>query len=94
MLLNYNKPVRVSSTLGAYVPNLAVDEDIKTYWSAKTANKGEWLQTDLGEVSTVKAVQINYADQDATFLGKSAGVFHQYLITSSIDGKTWKMHGR
>jgi xylan 1,4-beta-xylosidase len=90
MLLNYNKPVEVSSTLGAYVPNLAVDEDIKTYWSAKTANKGEWFKTDLGEVSTVKAIQINYADQDATFMGKSQGVFHQYIISSSLDGKTWK----
>jgi hypothetical protein len=35
MLLNYNKPVQVSSTLGGYQPNYAVDEDIKTYWSAK-----------------------------------------------------------
>jgi hypothetical protein len=50
MLLNYNKPVQVSSTLGGYQPNYAVDEDIKTYWSAKTGNSGEWFQTDLGEV--------------------------------------------
>jgi hypothetical protein len=52
-------------------PNLAVDEDIKTYWSAKTGNAGEWFQTDLGDVSTVNAIQINYADQDAEFLGKT-----------------------
>ena len=64
MLLNYNKPVQVSSTLGGYLPNNAVDELAKTYWSAATANKGEWIQTDLGNVSTVNAVQINYADQD------------------------------
>ena len=48
MLLNYNKPVTVSSTLGSYEPNNAVDESIKTYWCAKTADKGEWIQTDLG----------------------------------------------
>ena len=35
MLLNYQKPVQASSTLGGFQPNLAVDEDIKTYWSAK-----------------------------------------------------------
>ena len=64
MLLNYNKPVQVSSTLGGYVPNNAVDELTKTYWSAATGNKGEWIQTDLGNISTVNAVQINYADQD------------------------------
>ena len=37
---------------------------MKTYWSAATSNKGEWIQTDLGNVSTVNAIQINYADQD------------------------------
>jgi len=91
MLLNYNKPVEVSSTLGAYEPNNAVDEDIKTYWSAKSANKGEWLKSDLGEISTVNAIQVNYADQDAWFMGKSLGVFTQYIIYSSLDGKTWKV---
>ena len=90
MLLNYQKPVTVSSTLGGYQPNFAVDEDIKTYWSAKTGNAGEWFQTDLGEVSTINAIQINYADQDAEFLGKTIGKYHQYTISASNDGKTWK----
>ena len=89
MLLNYNKPVQVSSTLGGYQPNYAVDEDIKTYWSAKTAGKGEWIQTDLGEISTINAIQVNYADQDADILGKKAGIYHQYIIFGSSDGKTW-----
>lgn len=91
MLLNYKKPVTVSSTLGSYTANHAVDESIKTYWSAATANKGEWIQTDLGETCTVNAVQVNYADQDAEFLGKSEGVYHQYKLYYSIDGKKWKV---
>lgn len=91
MLLNYNKPVQVSSTLGGFQPNYAVDEDMKTYWSAKTGEKGEWFQTDLGEISTINAIQINYADQDATFEGKSLNVFHQYRILASIDGKKWSV---
>ncbi len=99
MLLNYNKPVQVSSTLGNYVPNHAVDELAKTYWSAKTGNKGEWIQTDLGNVSTVNAIQLNYADQDVSFpkemdtifLGKSLGLFHQYKLYSSLDGKKWTL---
>lgn len=89
MLLNYNKPVQVSSTLGGFQPNFAVDEDMKTYWSAKSGNKGEWFQTDLGEISTINAIQINYADQDAEFMGKSLDVFHQYKIVMSNDGKKW-----
>ncbi|OQP66077.1 xylosidase [Niastella vici] len=91
MLLNYNKPVTVSSTLASYYPNFAVDENIKTYWSAATGDKGEWIQTDLGNISTVRAIQINYADQDVNFLGKQQGIYHQYKIYQSADGKKWKL---
>lgn len=90
MLLNYNKPVQVSSVLGSFSANNLVDESIKTYWSAETGNKGEWLISDLGEISTVHAVQINYADQDVEFLGKTLGKYHQYIIYYSNDGKKWK----
>jgi len=93
MLLNYNKPVQASSTLGGYAPNLAVDESIKTYWSAATANPGEYFQTDLGAVCTVRAVQLNYADQDVNpaFLGKQPGLYHQYRLYHSLDGKAWQL---
>lgn len=91
MLLNYNKPVRVSSTLGGFAANNAVDENIKTYWSAATANKGEWIETDLGAVSTINAIQVNYADQDAGFMGKQQGISHQYKILASDDGKNWRL---
>ncbi|MEN9952064.1 MAG: hypothetical protein RLZZ520_332 [Bacteroidota bacterium] len=92
MLLNYKKPVQVSSTLGSMCnANNAVDETIKTYWSAATSNKGEWLQTDLGNVSTVNAIQINYADQDAIFLGKTTDQYHQYILYYSVDGKKWQV---
>jgi hypothetical protein len=83
--------VTVSSTLGSYDPNYAVDEDIRTYWSAATGEKGEWIQSDLGSESTVRAVQINYADQDAEFLGKQQGIYHQYKLSSSLDGKAWEV---
>ena len=91
MLLNYKKPVKVSSTLNAYNANNAVDESIKTYWSAATANKGEFIESDLGNISTVHAVQINYADQDAEFLGKQTDTYHQYKLYYSTDGKKWKV---
>ncbi len=91
MLLNYKKPVTVSSTWGSYFANNAVDENIKTYWSAATSNAGEWIQSDLGNLCTVNAIQLNYADQDAAFLGKSQGVYHQYKLLYSADGKKWNM---
>ena len=92
-LLNYKKPVSVSSTYGGYNANNANDENMKTWWSAATGNKGEWIQSDLGAVSTVNAIQINYADQDVDsgHLGKINGgeQFHQYKLYTSADGKKW-----
>lgn len=99
MLLNYKKPVQVSSTLSGYPANNAVDESIKTYWSAATDGKGEWIQTDLGNLSTVNAIQVNYADQDVSFpqamdtifLGKTLGLYHRYKLYYSVDGKKWSV---
>lgn len=93
MLLNYKKPITVSSTYGNYNGNNANDENIKTYWSAATANAGEWITSDLGIASTVNAVQINYADQDvdSNRLGKWNGQYHQYKLYYSADGKKWAM---
>ena len=90
MLLNYNKPVLVSSTLGGLAPNFAVDEDIKTHWSAATANPGEFIQSDLGALSTIHAIQINYADQDAELMGKHPGLKHRYKLFASKDAQTWQ----
>ena len=93
MLLNYKKPVVVSSTLGGFSANHAVDENIKTYWSAASSNPGEFFQSDLGAISTIHAIQINYADQDvdSAYLGKSLGKYHQYKLWGSTDGKKWVM---
>lgn len=91
MLLNYNKPITVSSTFGNYEPDYAVDERIQTYWSAATGKPGEFIVSDLGNVSTINAVQINYADQDAVFLGKQPDIFIQYKLYYSLDGKNWKI---
>ncbi len=91
MLLNYAKPVTVSSTYGNYAANYVNDENIKTYWSASTGNKGEWITTDLGAPCTVHAIQINYADQDAAFMGKQDGLYHQYKLYQSADGVHWTL---
>ena len=89
MLLNFGKPVTVSTTYNSCVPNFAVDEDIKTYWSAATGDSSEWLQSDLGMECTVHAIQVNYADQNSQLVGKQRNVCHQYVIYQSIDGKKW-----
>lgn len=47
MLLNYKKPVTVSSSLSGHPANHVVDESIKTYWSAESGDANEWIQSDL-----------------------------------------------
>jgi xylan 1,4-beta-xylosidase len=67
MLLTYNKSVAVSSTLNAsYQPHYALDEDIRTWWSAASGGPSEWMSVDMGGPVTVHALQVNFADQDCT----------------------------
>lgn len=91
MLLSYNKSVRSSSELRKYPACCAVDEDIRTWWSAETADKGEYLSVDLGEECEVNAVQINFADHDAHLSGRSDSIFYQYYLDESVDGKKWNI---
>ena len=63
MLLSYGKAVTASSTAANSSTENAVDENIRTWWSAATAAEGQWLCVDLGKVSDVRAVQVNLADE-------------------------------
>jgi hypothetical protein len=90
MLLSYNKPVEVSSEGTDRPKKYAANEDIRTYWSAKTGGKGEWISMDLEKESTINAIQINYAENDAKLKGRVPDVYYQYLLEYSTDNKTWK----
>lgn len=90
MLLSYNKETQTSSSLDDFPSQNAVTEDIRTWWSAETADKGEYLSVDLGEKSQVYAVQINFADQDAVVSGRNQSIYYQYKIESSENGTDWK----
>jgi xylan 1,4-beta-xylosidase len=74
-----------------YTPANLTDEDIQTYWSAKTADKGEWLQMDLGKKMQINALQINYADHKATQYNKAMDIYYQYQILMSDDAKNWTL---
>lgn len=89
MLLSYKKPATASSTLRGHSISHAFDENMRTYWSAE-GNENEWLQTDLGASKEIYAIQINFADQDASYQGVVKGKGHQYRVAISEDGKTWR----
>ena len=89
-LLSFNKKAQASSTLENAPVENAFDEDIRTVWSAKTADKGEFLSVDLGANSKINAVQINFGEQDTTAKGRNPNIYQQYILETSSDGKTWK----
>ena len=90
MLLSYNKPVEVSSELPGHLKSYVTDEEIRTYWSAQTGNKGEWITMDLEKESTIHALQINFAEHNTTLMGRNPDIYYQYVLEYSTDNKTWK----
>ena len=62
-----------SAALVSKGPEMAVNEDIRTWWKAGTDKPGEWLMLDLGKVCDVHAVQVNFAD-DKLMPGLPEGV--------------------
>ncbi|MCV2370220.1 family 43 glycosylhydrolase [Roseateles oligotrophus] len=88
MLLSRKKPVKTSSALLDFPASNAVDENIRTWWSAESGDAGEWLQIDLGAAKRIEAFQVNFADQDSTGRDISVDVY-QYVIKTSVDGKRW-----
>ena len=91
-LLSYGKKTDASSERDeAYASGNAVDENMKTWWSAESGNEGEWLSLDLCCVCEVRAVQINFADQDtAPASGRRNGFAYRYTLEASKDGSHWK----
>ena len=103
MLLSYAKPAFASSTAAGSSPALAVDENIRSWWSAADAAPGQWLAVDLGKPCDVRAVQVNLADQDVAVefppeaYGDDRRTRHielepqisHYTIETSADGEVW-----
>lgn len=90
MLLSRKEPVSASSSLEGFPVENAADEEIRSWWSAKTGDRDEWYQIDLGAPKTLQAVQINFADQDAVARRISNDVY-KYVLELSDDGQTWRM---
>lgn len=91
MLLSYKKDGSASSSKPSNPVNLAFDEDLKTYWSATDGKAGQYLSVDLGAPKEVRAIQINYADDEAKLYSKQLDNHHRYRVYDSLDGKTWNL---
>jgi len=91
MLLSLNKKTSASSSDSIYTPENASDENMRTYWAAKSGQAGEWFEMDFGAVDQVNAIQVNYYEHKANQFGKAMDVYHQYKIYGSTDGTNWEL---
>ena len=91
MLLSLGKNITVSSTDSIFSAKNLVDESMRTCWSAKSGNPGEWATIDLGGMRTVKAVQLNYYDNKTVQHNRANDIYYQYRIYASTDGKSWEL---
>ncbi len=69
---------------------MASDEDVRTWWSAKSGDAGEWLQMDLGSVRGINAVQLNLFEQDCSAGVKFEDDRQRFVLAGSEDGANWK----
>lgn len=89
MLLSYRKHAVASSTLGDFSADRVTDENPRTFWVAAHNQPGETLTVDLGQVDTLRAVQVDFADYKSDRFGDAPDIYTQFDLQSSTDGKTW-----
>ncbi len=94
-LLSCGKPATASSSEEGKGPNLATEENVRTWWRAASAESGEWLQVDLEKEYTVNAVQINFADDriDMPSPGEIRGTTQARYIEEKDYATRWILEG-
>lgn len=95
-LLNYAKPAYCSSHKEGKGADMAVNEDSQTWWRADSTESGQWLKVDLEKPMDVRAIQINFADDNLPIAspGKIQGTATQPRYIEERDLCTrWKLEG-
>ena len=106
-LISYLAAATASSSQEGCEPIQGVDENCRSCWAAEAADKNPWYQIDLGEVKTVQAVQVNFADHKLPEIpiDKETAYKEQvgyriiqvqprktaYLLEGSADGGNWEV---
>ena len=89
MVLSDGARATASSALADHPASKGADEDVQTWWSARTGAPDEWLALDLGAAATLRAVQVNLAEQGTTARADSVVSAARYVVESSVDGRRW-----
>lgn len=104
MLLSYKKKAVASSVYDNHGVELAMNEDIRTWWCAN-GGSGEWYQLDLGKVYAPHSIQLNFAEEgipvvkhdlkecsndfDKRYIDSGEELRTRYLMEGSSDGTNW-----
>lgn len=107
MLQSLHADASASSSVPGHGPELAVNEDIRSWWVAGSEEPGEWLRIDMGSERTVHALQVNAADHDLAalapwhddrqeFPGEYRAIYTgvrptEYTLELSADGEEWEV---
>jgi xylan 1,4-beta-xylosidase len=91
MLLSYKRNVSASSSVDTLSPANVTDEEIRTYWAAKTGDATEWLSVDLGAEADVFAIQVNFAEHGTSVFGRQPDLAFKYQVEYSINNSDWSM---
>lgn len=103
MLLSYRKKAAASSSREGHAPELALNEDIRSWWSAE-GGAGEWYRLDLGKIYAPHSVQLNFAEEEipriashpdlekyGRYIDDGKKLRTRYRIDCSNDGETWEL---
>lgn len=89
MLLSYRCDAQAGASLPEHGPELAMDENVQTYWAAEHIDDA-WLCVDLGESCTIQGIQTNFTEHQADLHGREGdATYFQYCIDASTDGYAW-----
>ncbi len=105
-LLSYRKKAEASSAREGHSAELALDENIRTWWSAQTSRG--WYLLDLGDLYRTHSVQINFADENVPelkvdkklrsdimtnrrYIDSSGDLKTRFVLEGSLDKENWFM---
>lgn len=95
-LLSYAKPAKASSAAEGKGADKAVNEDAQNWWRAAGCTPREWLEVDLEKVMDVRAIQINFADDDLPIPSpgeiKGSATQPRYIEERNLRTR-WKLEG-
>ena len=105
-LLSYQKKAKASSYQENHNVELALDENIRTWWAAKESNA--WYELDLGDIYKPHSIQINFAEHqvpemkvdkklrsdimtNTRYIDSSNSLRTRFIVEGSLDEGNWFM---